>query len=133
MTRAAKALKEKQGGPYLAAAVFCDSVLRSDDGTMTAVRMVDHTTITIPASAPPDVPSTDKMLLGEIAALVGFKKGSSGTKHVVKLVISSPSGKSNVVLEKDAEFRSEAHGGFNLNYRSVLISAKPDCFGWMCF
>lgn len=112
------------GGPFLASAVFCDSVVRGEDGAMTAVRMIDHITIAIPSDAPLDVPSEDKRILAQIDGLIGFKKGDSGARHQLKLVMNSPSGKSQVITEQVADFKDETHGGYNLRMKtSIAVSA----------
>jgi hypothetical protein len=122
--------QRKSGGPYVAAAVFCDSVVRGDDGVLTAVRMIDQITITIPADAPPDVPSEGKNLLAQIEGLIGFKRGNAGTKHSLKLVMNSPSGKGTVVFEQPAEFRGEAQGGYHLRLKSAIAVSEEGLF-WL--
>ena len=50
----AKAKKaQERGGPYLSAAVFCDKIMKGDDGAMSLIRLIDQMTLTIPADAPP--------------------------------------------------------------------------------
>jgi uncharacterized protein DUF6941 len=126
----ARAKKTKAaGGPYLAAAVFCDSVLKGDDGVMSAVRIVDRVTVTIPADSPPDVPSDEKMLLCNIQGLVSFKKGYAGIKHDLKLVMNSPSGKTDIMQHR-IEFIDVAHGGHNLRVNLQMAVSEGGLF-WM--
>jgi hypothetical protein len=122
--------KRSVGGPFLACAVFCDSVLRGEDGTMTAVRMIDKVTLTIPASAPQNVPSEENALLTSVEGLIGFKKGDAGTKHKVKLVMNAPSGKSKELKEQLAEFRSELHSGYNLRIKTTIAVTETGLY-WL--
>jgi len=122
--------KQAVGGPYLACAVFCDSVVRGEDGAMTAVRMIDRMTLTIPADTPSNVPSAEKAILANIEGLIGFKKGDSAVKHKVKLVMNSPSGKNQAVMEQPAEFGGEPNGGFNLRLRTTIAITETGLF-WL--
>jgi hypothetical protein len=129
-TRKTRKARKPPGGPFLAAAVFCDSVVRDDGGAMTAVRIIDHVTITIPTDAPPDVPSEENRLIAQVEGLVAFKKGSAGRRHKVKLVMHSPSGKSQVMNEQEADFKDEEHGGFSLRLKTMIAISEGGLF-WM--
>ena len=120
----------RSGGPFLAAAVFCDNVVRDEGGAMSAVRIIDHVTMTIPADAPKDVPSEEKRLIAEVQGLVAFKKGSAGRKHKLRLVMHSPSGKSQVMNEQDTDFKDEEHGGFSLRLKTMIAISEGGLF-WM--
>jgi hypothetical protein len=130
MAKTKTATKRPTGGPYLTAAVFCDRILQGDDGAMTAVRMVDHITIGISADAPPDVPSPEKQLLTDIEGLISFKKGYSGTKHRLKLAMTSPSGKRMDMVKRDVHFRDETHGGYNLRLK-MKVAVGEAGLHWM--
>lgn len=128
MAKSTKAAKQKAGGPFLAAAVFCDSVLRGEDGVLTVVRIIDRITITIPADAPPEVPSDKHRLLTQIEGLVGFKSGYAGGKHELKLVIQSPSGKRQVMVNQTADFKAEVHGGYHLRLKTGIAVGESGLY-----
>ena len=102
------------GGPFLASAVFCDFVMRGDDGTMSAIRIVDKINVMVPAEAPPDVPSEEKRIPVAIWTLLIFKTGSAKGKHVVSLVVQSPSGKRQDGPKHEVKMGPEPQGGANL-------------------
>ena len=114
MPKSEKSRSKKTGGPYLAAAIFCDNVLRGEDGAMSAIRIIDHLTVTIPADAPADVPSESKRVATAVWALVMFKSGGSPGRHEVSLVVQSPSGKRHNGPKHEMTFSPEPHGGANL-------------------
>ena len=74
------------GGPYLAAAFFCDRVLREHDGVLSFIRVVDKWTVQGPTEAmPPTVIQTNLVVLMKS----GIHRGGSQ----VTIVPTSPSGK----------------------------------------
>lgn len=130
MAKTKKTTSPAPSGPFLSSAVFCDNVLKDDDGAMTAVRMIDRVTISVPSDAPADLPSEDKQLLTQVEGLVAFKTGDSPGKHEIKLVLNSPSGKRQAVMAHPAEFRAEPFGGFNLKLKMGI--AVQECgLHWM--
>jgi hypothetical protein len=116
-------------GPYLVAAVFCDSIVEGSDRALSVVRIVDRVTLTIPADAPADIPSEEKRLPVSLWALVMFKRGCAKRRHRVRLVMHSPSGKSGVILDKALVFSKEPNGGLNL--RLHINFAAKEC-GQFC-
>src|SRR5438128_972546 len=93
MAKLRKQSKKRAGGPYLAAAVFCDSIVEGADKTMSVIRIVDRVNLTIPADAPPEIPSKDKPVPVTMNALISFRTGSGMGKHEIGMVVESPSGK----------------------------------------
>lgn len=128
MAKTKKHPKKNIGGPYLASAVFCDSLVRGEDGAMTVVRIIDNATLTLPDDAPSDVPSEEKKLLMSLEGLIVFKRGDAGGRHVVKLVAHSPSGKDLALHEQPFDFRDEMHGGYNLRLKVNMAIAEPGLY-----
>jgi hypothetical protein len=95
--KAAKAIKKNRrsfGGPYLAAALFCESIIEDKrDGALTAVRIIDTIKIVLGPEAPHDFPSDANRLPVTIHALLSFKSGSASGDHIIKVVSESPSGR----------------------------------------
>jgi hypothetical protein len=106
---------KKRRGPYLAAAFFCDQVVRGHDQALTAVRITDNTKFLIPANAPADFPSKNNRASVEITSLLSFKTGyAPAGEHTVRVVMESPSGKLNPVYEQKVPFSAPPYGGANL-------------------
>jgi hypothetical protein len=120
--------RRKAGGPYLAAAIFCESVMEGADQALTAIRIVDQITLTIPKDAPPDIPSEQKRLPASICALVTFRRGDAKRKHVVRLVMNSPSGKRETVSDHRITLSDKAHGGANLRINMTFGISKGGLF-----
>jgi len=115
MARAKKKVKPKPvGGPFLAAAVFCDNILTGADGALSAIRIVDRIDATVPSDAPPNVPSDSKRLPVAIRALLMFKSGSATGEHDVHLAIHSPSGEKTPGPKTTLMFTDAPTGGANL-------------------
>ena len=121
----------KKDGPYLTAAFFCERTIEDkQDGALSAIRIIDIITLTLPASAPPEIPSETHRLPVHISGLLSFKTGGSPGEHTVRLVMHSPSGKSQTVLEQVLPFSPEPYGGANLRVDSVVLVKKGGLF-WM--
>jgi hypothetical protein len=122
--------KKAVGGPFLAAAVFCDSIVEGADGAMSAVRIVDQVTLTIPADSPPDVPSETNRLPVALWSLISFKRGSATKKHVVRLKVHSPSGEAQDIGEGEITFGDSQFSGANLRIR-FQIAVKQGGLFWI--
>jgi hypothetical protein len=118
----AKNSKRPTGGPYLAAAFFCEKVIEDKaDGAMTAVRVVDQFTVTLPHNAPPDIPSKEKMVPVEILGLLAFRSGYSPGRHAVRLRLVSPSGKAQTAMEQEVELTPKVHGGASIRLQITVF------------
>src|SRR5262245_34366539 len=105
MTKGKRRTKKK-GGPFLAAAFFCETVLEDKkDGALSAIRIVDTITVNLPPSTPPEVPSEQHRIPISLAGLVAFKTGDSPGEHTVRVDMESPSGKKpKTVVEQTLTF-----------------------------
>jgi len=123
---------KKAGGPYLAAAFFCESSIEDkQDGALTAVRLIDQINVRIPHNAPPNVPSDEHRLPVLVNGLLCFKTGDAGGgERAVRLVMESPSGKKQLVAEQNLLFTPQAWGGGNLRF-SVIVQLKKGGLFWL--
>ncbi len=65
-------------GPFLKAALFCDSVIEGKDGVLSLVRVVDRLSVTAAgADAPVDMPAMDHTLTLVLMLISGTARGSS--------------------------------------------------------
>jgi hypothetical protein len=128
---ARKGAGKRTDGPYLAAAFFCETTIEDkQDGTITAVRMIDQILINLPPSTPEDVPSETKKLPVPVSGLLSFRSGDSPGEHTVRIVAESPSGKKQTVLEQVLLFSSPVQGGANLRLNQVIQVKKGGLF-WL--
>src|SRR5690242_5712494 len=94
----AKAAKAKnytpKGGPFLTASVFCESALEDKDGVLSAMRIVDNVTITLPHDAPADIPSAAKPIGHMQTCVIAFKRGDADAagKYEIALAMRLPDG-----------------------------------------
>jgi hypothetical protein len=129
--RLAREKAKKVGGPYLAAAIFCETILEdSKDKSLSAIRIIDTVIVNLPPNAPPDVPSEKQRLPIPFWALLSFKTGGSPGRHTLRIDAHSPSGKSQTVLEQVLTFPEEAHAGANVRLNSVIQIKKGGLF-WL--
>lgn len=127
----AKATKpgKRVGGPFLAAAVFCNSVTEDCDGVLSALRIVDEIRGIIPSNAPPDFPSKDKPVDISLFALIMIRRGDAHAgKHQLRLVMEQPNGKTNEVLKQEIEMPEYPNGTATLRARVVLKLFSPGVF-----
>lgn len=123
--------KKKAGGPYLAAAFFCERVIEDkSDGALTVVRMIDTITITLPADSEPDVPSKSKRIPVGLTAVLSFKSGDAPGHHTLRYVLVSPSGKESPPTDQVVTFTEKEQGGANYILKSVVQVMKGGLF-WL--
>jgi hypothetical protein len=127
----AKGKGAKKGGPFLAAAFFCEKTLleASPDEAVSAIRLIDHITVTLPADTPVDFPSEENRLDVPVAGLISFKTGDAAPgKHNLRLITHSPTGKVNEPWDQTIEFSAEPYGGSNLRLKNVFQVVKGGLF-----
>jgi hypothetical protein len=128
---ASQAGMAKKGGPYLAAAFFCESTIEDkQDGAISAIRIVDKLTLTIDAAAPPDVPSKEKRVPVRVAMFVSFKTGHAPGSHTIRLVLRGPSGKKTPVREDTLLFAEQPNSGVNIRMIGTIGIATAGLY-WM--
>jgi hypothetical protein len=130
-----KQSETKKGGPYLAAAFFCETTIEDkQEGTLSAIRMVDQLTFILDPSAPPDFPSEKQRLPVNIRGVVSFKTGDSPGEHTIRLVMESPSGKkTDTPFEQVLPFTPEPHGGANWIFNGTILVQKGGLFWFHVF
>lgn len=111
------------GGPYLSAALFCDSILEERDGTLSAFRIIDAVTLKIPDSTP-----SDQALPIGVWFLLIFKSGNSPGKHEVRVDMRSPSGKTKRGEPQTYDLSPPQYGGINLRLMTTLTVKNGGVF-----
>ncbi len=111
---------KKAGGPFLAAAVFCESIMEGANKNMSAIGIMDGVVFWIAADAPPEVPSKDHSISFIQNILVIFRSGDSPGKHEVRLVMEQPDGKRQELIKKEIDLSAPPHGGFNLKSQASI-------------
>jgi hypothetical protein len=65
-------------GPFLKAALFCDSVIEGKDGVLSLIRVVDRLSVSAAGADPPaDMPAMDNTLTLVLMLISGTARGSS--------------------------------------------------------
>src|SRR5438552_10735564 len=120
------------GGPFLAAAFFCDKVIEDkSDGSMTAVRLLDRIKIILDPSTSKDFPSEEHRLPVNVFGLVSFKTGDAPGDHTVRLDLISPTGKvGKNVFQQTFTFAPEPYAGVNVRLVTTIMIKKGGLF-WM--
>lgn len=121
------ATASKKGQPYISAALLCEKVLHEQDGTISAIRIVDRVTVQIAAKAKGKVKPTVKL-----AVLIAFKSGPSKGKYILKIVPRTPSGRKMAVKRTDVQgefkfplvFEREEHGSTTVINLVVDVSEE---------
>lgn len=116
------------GGPFLAAAIFCENIMQEADGPLSAIRIVDKIDVAIPFDAPPDLPSEENRIQVQTSTLLMLKSGGSPGKHVVSLVIQSPSGKKKEGLKQELTFNEAPSGGANMRIQLAISIMEGGLF-----
>lgn len=119
---------KKSGGPFLAAAVFCDNILEEMGGVVTAYRIVDGVHGIIAASAPADFPSKKNPIEFRLNMLLIFRTGDSPGKHKLKLIMETPLGKRKAMFAKEIELSADPQGGLNCKNTFTLKAFSNGVF-----
>jgi hypothetical protein len=96
-------MPNESSGPFLAAAVFCEKVLREGDGVLSAIRIVDRYTVSGQADEMPQaVISTTLLLI--------LKAGVMRGKAKVRILPRTPSGEPLAEMAFDQLFEGDDRG-----------------------
>jgi hypothetical protein len=132
-------MKDKIGGPFLMAAVFCERVLQEKDGVLSPIRIVDQFTHTV---AGPDAPDKMPPFTIKVSILIAFKSGDFKGKQDVKITPVAPSGQvlpgisvpillegadkgANVNITYVFDAQEEGLYWFNVTLNGKLITRMP--------
>jgi hypothetical protein len=75
-------------GPHLQAAIICERVLQEQDGTISAIRLIDRLTHFVRG---PDAPETLPRFQQPITFLIAFKSGAARGRYEVQIRVEKPS------------------------------------------
>lgn len=99
-------MPEETGGPYLSAALLCDTVLEDKSGTLSLIRIVDRLNVSPPPGAPERMPPTPF----NTHLVVSFKSGMARGQYTLRITITSPSGAEATHLTLPVLFEGEDRG-----------------------
>lgn len=101
----------RYGGPFLAAALFCERVIEDKEGVLTLVRIVDRVVNTAIGSGTPSVMPAARISLN---LLLAFKSGDARGRHDVQIHAEEPSGLRKTVAHTMSIFFEGEDRGANL-------------------
>jgi hypothetical protein len=127
MTKSEKPAK-KIRGPYLAAAVYCQTIVSESEGRVTPVNIFDSINLTIPAGTPPNFPSEENRIHIPVWSFISFRSGDAPGEHNFYIVAESPSGKKQKQEEQVIKLPEGAHAGANLNIKITMGIFKGGLF-----
>jgi hypothetical protein len=110
----------KVGGPFLAAAIFCNDILEDSNKTISVAGIIDGIMIQLSSSAPADMPSRKSKVPIAMNILLVFRTGDSPGKHNLRLMMQSPSGKRTKLHSQEIVLSEEPHGGANVKMKANL-------------
>jgi hypothetical protein len=120
MAKQAKKSTKKIGGPFIAVAVFCESIVEDSSGKIGAVGILDGCQLYLTGDAPANVPSEEVPLTVTQNILIVFRSGDSPGEHKLKFVIEHPNGKRKIAVEKDVVLSQPPQGGLNLRTNAII-------------
>lgn len=107
---------KKKGGPHLAAAFFCETIVEDKkDGSLSVIRIIDQITLEVPAQV------VGEPLPINVTGLVAFKSGDSPGEHRIRLALETPSGEKKTLVEHALVFSDPPQGGGNLRLHGLLM------------
>jgi hypothetical protein len=115
-----KAPERKIGGPYVAAAIFCENILEDMKGMLSVQGINDALLFGLHPLVPKDLPSEEQPINVTHQLLLMFKSGDSPGKHRLKIELESPSGKRETVKDDEVTLSEQPHGGLNIKIAVTL-------------
>jgi hypothetical protein len=123
---AKKAAGPKQGGPYIAAAFFCDYCLEDKaDGAISAIHIIDRINLVVPSTWTP-TPENNLAIL--LRGLILIKSGDMTGDHEMRLVMHTPKRERHELMKASMPFEGNEQGvhiRFNAN-----LSIRTDGLYW---
>jgi hypothetical protein len=116
----AKQKKTKTGGPFLAGAFFCESIMEDVNKMLSAIKILDTVSFWLSPDAPEDMPSKEHPISISQNFLLMFKTGDAPGKHDLKLVLQQPDGKKRELLTREIEMSKDPSGGANVKTAATL-------------
>jgi hypothetical protein len=103
----AKDKKTKKGirGPYLAAAVYCQTITTDPEGHATVTNIFDSIRLLIASNAPQNFPSEEERIPISVWTFISFKSGDAPGDHAFHMVFEFPGGKKEKREESDTSAR----------------------------
>lgn len=92
-------------GPFLQAALICDRVLQEQDGTLSAIRIIDRVLRLV---GDPD--SDLEPFQQQIWLLIAFKSGAARGRFQVTIQVEKPSGEAGPQVKLPVHFEGEDRG-----------------------
>lgn len=126
-------------GPYLKAALICQTVIEGKDGVLSIIRVVDRLTVMAAGhGAPQDMPANDQPLVIVLMFVSGRARGSLD----LQLLVEPPDGQpkpvwagnqlfegedrgANVVVQLNYKFEKEGLYWFNVQLDDELVTRIP--------
>lgn len=119
----------KVGGPFLAAAVFCESIMEESSKIVSAIKIIDGVQYYIHPDAPDDVPSKEHPVPISQRALLTFKTGDSPGTHHLKMVLEEPSGNRQEIKTQEIVLSPPPQGGCNVT-STIAIPIRANGVYW---
>lgn len=108
-------------GPFLKAALFCDSVIDGKDGVLSLIRVVDRLTITAAGvDVPSDMPPTKHTLTLVLMLVSGTARGS----HDVAVSVEPPGGVRDRVWSTSVLMEGEDRGANLVAQISITFESQ---------
>ena len=115
-----------QEGPYLIAALLCETVLVEKDNVKSAIRIVDKTTRVIKGTDPPSTMPATKIRWNLVIKLV---KGKAQGKHEVAVKLVTPSGEELSTHTMTIDFEGAENTGIDL-LANLDLDLKEEGIYW---
>ena len=120
---------KKIGGPFLAAAFFCDNIIEdASDKTISVARIIDGCQIKLPPETPADVPSNENPVPISQNALISFRGGDSPGRHVVKFILIAPDGSERNPIDQWIDIPDGPNGGANVKLKIGFMAYETGLF-----
>jgi hypothetical protein len=119
---------KKVGGPFLAAAVFCEGIMEDASKKISAFGIMDGTEFWLAHDAPPGFPSKEEPITFIQNILTVFRTGDAPGKHKLRFVMEQPSGKRTELQNQEIELSAPPQGGCNVRTQAQIRFFTPGVY-----
>ena len=108
-------------GPYLKAALFCESVIEGKDGVLSLIRVIDRLTVTAAGpTALPDMPATEHTLKLVLMLISGRAQGSAE----VAVSVEPPGAPEESLWRTDVFLQGEDQGANLIAHVPITLKSQ---------
>lgn len=117
--------KTPQTRPYVSVAALCENVLDEKDGVLSAIRLIDIITISVPT---PKIVGQTQLVPIPITILIALKSGSATGRRIITVTLTVPNGQTISTKDTFPVFLEGDEKGANVIIKTNVLTPGDGLF-----